>query len=61
MVVVVVDVVQHVGTAVESAKHPMSNFLYFPLFWDLLLLFLVFCNFLLKGRKGFHLSAPGAI
>ena len=35
---VVVEVVGHVDTAVEGTKCPMSNFLYFLPFWDLLLL-----------------------
>ena len=36
----VVIILGHVDAAVEGTEHPMSNFLYFLLFCDLLLLFL---------------------
>ena len=51
LAVVMVVVVVHVGTAVEGTEHPMSNFWYFLLFCDLLLLFLANL-FSLTGAKG---------
>ena len=43
---VVVVIVGHVDVTVEGVEHSMSNFLYFLLFSDLLLLFLsdLFCK-----------------
>ena len=40
-VVMMAMVVGHIDTAVEGSKCPISNFMYFPLSWDLLLLLLV--------------------
>ena len=51
VVVVVVVAIGHVDTAVESVEHTMSNYLYFLLFCDLLLLFLPNL-FSLTGVKG---------
>ena len=76
-IVVVGVLVGHVDATVEDMKSPMSNFLYFLLFCNLLLLFLQKLvshywdegietslhnlQFLPNGRNGLHLSAPGAI
>ena len=52
--VVVVVLVHHVDGTVVGMKLPMSNFLYFLLFWDFLLLFLPNL-FSLTGVQGFKL------
>ena len=44
-ILVVAKVVGHVDATVEGTKHPMSNFLFFLLLWDLLLLFLAKISF----------------